>query len=195
MTSFRWQKISGLIEELGKWVIFSSARQLSQWVKKWDIYVSLNLCAREFGNSELVEIVGNALANADNLDPKHLKLEITESEGIKNPDKFIKRIEMLKKLGVEIYIDDFGTGQSSLEYLKSIPAEILKIDKIFVDGIHTSVSDREFLEAMVALVKTRGKQIITEGIGCRGAGRNSEGFGLRKDAGVLFFGAAEGFGV
>ena len=177
---------TGLIEELGKWVIFSSARQLSQWVKKWDIYVSLNLCAREFGNSELVEIVGNALANADNLDPKHLKLEITESEGIKNPDKFIKRIEMLKKLGVEIYIDDFGTGQSSLEYLKSIPAEILKIDKIFVDGIHTSVSDREFLEAMVALVKTRGKQIITEGIGCREQAEIVKALGCERMQGYYF---------
>ncbi|MDC7227220.1 MAG: EAL domain-containing protein [Spirochaetales bacterium] len=157
---------TGLIEEIGKWVIFSASRQLAEWVTQYDIYVSLNLCAREFSNEELVEITKNALQQADNLNPAHLKLEITESEGIRHPEKFIKRIEMLKNMGIEIYIDDFGTGQSSLEYLKNIPADVLKIDKIFIDNIHKNNSDREFLEAMVSLVKTRGKKIITEGISC-----------------------------
>ena len=158
---------TGLIEEIGKWVIFSAARQLAGWVKIRDVYLSLNLCAREFGNTELVEIVKNALCQADNLDPGYLKLEITESEGIKNPEKFIERINILKELGIEIYIDDFGTGQSSLEYLKSIPAEVLKIDKTFVDHIHTNEADKEFLAAMVSLVKTRNKKIIVEGVSCR----------------------------
>lgn len=155
---------TGLIEEIGKWVIFTTARQLSAWTNNHDVYVSLNLCAREFGNSELAEIVNNALVAADNLDPKYLKLEITESEGIKHPEKFIERIQMLQDLGIEIYIDDFGTGQSSLEYLKNIPANVLKVDKIFVDNIHTNAADRDFLTAMVNLVKTRGKKIITEGV-------------------------------
>ena len=155
---------TGLIEEIGKWVIFSACRQLQTWVKKYNIYVSLNLCAREFSNDELVQIVKNALVQAGNLDARHLKLEITESEGIRNPEKFINRIEMLHKMGIEIYIDDFGTGQSSLEYLKNIPADVLKVDKIFIDNIHTTESDREFLNAMVSLVKTRGKKIITEGV-------------------------------
>ena len=177
---------TGLIEEIGKWVIFSTARQLAAWVKKWDIYVSLNLCAREFGNSELIEIVGNALKIAGKLDPRHLKLEITESEGIKNPGKFIERIEMLKKLGVEIFIDDFGTGQSSLEYLKSIPAEILKIDKIFIDDIHTNEDDRAFLEAMVSLVKTRNKKIITEGIGCKEQADIARALGCERMQGYYF---------
>jgi diguanylate cyclase (GGDEF)-like protein/PAS domain S-box-containing protein len=157
---------TGLIEEIGKWVIFSATRQLSKWVKNYNVYLSLNLCAREFGNSELIEIIENALVKADNLDPRHLKLEITESEGIEHPEKFIERIKLLRDIGVEIYIDDFGTGQSSLEYLKSIPADVLKIDKIFIDNIHTSDADRDFLTAMVSLVKTRGKKIISEGISC-----------------------------
>ena len=158
---------TGLIEEIGKWVIFTAARQLSEWVKKYNVYLSLNLCAREFGNNELVQIVKNALSNADNLDARHVKLEITESEAIKHPEKFIERIEILKELGIEIYIDDFGTGQSSLEYLKSIPADVLKIDKIFVDNIHTDKADKAFFAAMVSLVKTRNKKIIVEGVSCR----------------------------
>ncbi len=155
---------TGLIEEIGKWVIFSTARQMSVWAKTYDIYISLNLCAREFSNDQLEQIVKNALRNADHLDPRHIKLEITESEGIKNPEKFIKRIQMLKELGIEIYIDDFGTGQSSLEYLKNIPADVLKVDKIFIDNIDKNKADLEFFAAMVALVKTRGKRIITEGV-------------------------------
>ena len=71
---------------------------------------------------------------------------------------------MLKELGIEIYIDDFGTGQSSLEYLKNIPADVLKVDKIFIDNIDKNKADLEFFAAMVALVKTRGKRIITEGV-------------------------------
>lgn len=177
---------TGLIEEIGKWVIFSAARQLSEWVKEHDVYLSLNLCAREFGNTELVEIVRNALVNADNLNPKHLKLEITESEGIRNPEKFIERIKLLRDLGVEIYIDDFGTGQSSLEYLKSIPAEVLKIDKIFIDNIHTNEADREFLAAMVALVKTRGKKIITEGISCIEQAEIVKSLGCERMQGFFF---------
>ncbi len=155
---------TGLIEEIGKWVIFTAARQLSKWVVNREVYLSLNLCAREFGNAELVEIVENALSNADNLDPKYFKLEITESEGIVNPESFIEQIRILKDLGIEIFIDDFGTGQSSLEYLKTIPADVLKIDRTFINHIHTDEADREFLAGMIAMIKTRKKMIIVEGI-------------------------------
>jgi diguanylate cyclase (GGDEF)-like protein/PAS domain S-box-containing protein len=177
---------TGLIEEIGKWVIFTATRQLASWVKQYDIYVSLNLCAREFGNSELVEIVKNALTNAEDLDPRHLKLEITESEGVRNPESFIERIELLRELGVEIYIDDFGTGQSSLEYLKSIPADVLKIDKIFVDNIHTDNADQAFLSAMVSLVKTREKKIIAEGVGCREQAEIIKSLGCDRMQGYYF---------
>ncbi|MBI9101884.1 MAG: EAL domain-containing protein [Spirochaetales bacterium] len=155
---------TGIIEEIGKWVIFSVARQLAEWTKKWDVYVSLNLCAREFGNNELVAIIQNALSAADSLDPKFFKLEITESEGIKNPQSFIERIRILKNMGIEIYIDDFGTGQSSLEYLKHIPADVLKVDRTFVEHIHHDREDRDFLINIVSLIKSRNKKIIVEGI-------------------------------
>ncbi|MBI9107474.1 MAG: EAL domain-containing protein [Spirochaetales bacterium] len=177
---------TGLIEEIGKWVIFSAARKLSNWGDKYNIYLSLNLCAREFGNTELVEIVRNALAQADKLDAGYLKLEITESEGVKNPMQFIERIELLKELGVEIYIDDFGTGHSSLEYLKSIPAEVLKIDKIFVDNIHTNDADRNFFAAMVSLVKTRDKKIIVEGVSCREQADIVKALGCERMQGYYF---------
>ncbi len=155
---------TGLIEEIGKWVIFTATRQLSEWTKDYDVYVSLNLCAREFANKELSLIINNALESAGNLDPKYLKLEITESEGIKNPKEFINQITQLRSIGIEIFIDDFGTGQSSLEYLKSIPADILKIDRSFIVNIENDPEDLNFLKTIVQMIKSRNKKIVVEGI-------------------------------
>ncbi len=155
---------TGLIEEIGKWVIFTTTRQLQNWTKEYNIYVSLNLCAREFANKQLSSIVKNALESAGNLDPKFLKLEITESEGIKNPKEFIKQITQLRAIGIEIFIDDFGTGQSSLEYLKSIPADVLKIDRSFIINIENDTEDLNFLKTIVQMIKSRNKKIVVEGI-------------------------------
>lgn len=177
---------TGLIDEIGKWVIFAAVRQLSRWNRYWDIYLSLNLCAREFGNQELVEIVKNALGQVENLDPRHLKLEITESEGIEDPVSFIEKINKLKELGVEIYIDDFGTGQSSLEYLKSIPADVLKIDRTFVRDIDSDGEDREFLTSMVSMIRTRNKKIIVEGISTREQAEIVRSLGCDRMQGFYF---------
>jgi len=155
---------TGLIEEIGKWVIFTATRQLGAWTKKFDVYISLNLCAREFANKELSSIIKNALEGAGNLDPQFLKLEITESEGIKNPKEFIRQITQLRSIGIEIFIDDFGTGQSSLEYLKSIPADVLKIDRSFIINIENDEEDLNFLKTIVQMIKSRNKKIVVEGI-------------------------------
>ncbi len=155
---------TGLIEEIGKWVIFTATRQLREWTKNYDIYVSLNLCAREFSNKELSSIIKHALESANKLDPRFLKLEITESEGIRNPEEFIKQISELQSMGIEIFIDDFGTGRSSLEYLKTIPADVLKIDRIFIINIDTDEEDLNFLKSIVQMIKSRNKKIVVEGV-------------------------------
>lgn len=158
---------TGLIEEIGKWVIFTATRQLGEWTKNYDIYISLNLCAREFANKELSSVIKHALSRANNLNPKFLKLEITESEGIKNPEEFINQITQLRSIGIEIFIDDFGTGQSSLEYLKSIPADVLKIDRSFIINIENDTEDLNFLKSIVQMIKSRNKKIVVEGINSR----------------------------
>lgn len=155
---------TGLIEEIGKWVIFTVTRQLQDWTKDFNIYVSLNLCAREFANKELNSIITNALESAGNLDPNFLKLEITESEGITNPKEFIRQITQLRSMGIEIFIDDFGTGQSSLKYLKSIPADVLKIDRSFIVNIENDAEDLNFLKTIIQMIKSRNKKIVAEGI-------------------------------
>lgn len=155
---------TGLIEEIGKWVIFTATRQLREWTKNNDTYVSLNLCAREFSNKELSSIIKHALESANNLNPRFLKLEITESEGIRNPEEFIKQISQLQSIGIEIFIDDFGTGQSSLEYLKTIPADVLKIDRSFIINIDTDEEDLNFLKSIIQMIKSRNKKIVVEGV-------------------------------
>ena len=84
------------------------------------------------------------------------------------PEKTIDRMEKMKELGIQIYIDDFGTGQSSLNYLKRLPAEVLKIDKIFVEEIVENLNELSFLENIIALAKRRGKKVIIEGVSDKG---------------------------
>ncbi len=177
---------TGLIKEIGKWVIFTVTKQLSKWTQEHDIYVSLNLCAREFTDKDLVPVIKKALERADNLHPKHFKLEITESEGIKNPEEFIDRIKMLQKTGIEIFIDDFGTGQSSLEYLKDIPADILKIDRSFIRNIEKSDEDLAFLKSIILMIKSRNKKIIAEGISTSGQAQSLKALGCRCFQGFYF---------
>lgn len=177
---------TGLIEEIGKWVIFTATRQLSKWTKDYNVYVSLNLCAREFANKELSSIINNALESAGNLDPKFLKLEITESEGIKNPKEFINQITQLRSIGIEIFIDDFGTGQSSLEYLKSIPADILKIDRSFIVNIENDPEDLNFLKTIVQMIKSRNKKIVVEGINSKKQAEMLSAMGCDRFQGFYF---------
>jgi len=177
---------TGLIEEIGKWVLFTAAEQLSKWTKKHEIYVSLNLCAREFADPHLLTVVSNALERADNLNPKYLKLEITESEGIKDPEMFISQIKNLQNRGIEIFIDDFGTGQSSLEYLKAIPADVLKIDRSFIKTIDQDDEDLAFLKSILSIVKSRKKKIIAEGIDTKKQAEILKSFDCKRFQGFYF---------
>lgn len=155
---------TGIIEDIGKWALFTATRQIESWARNDDLYVSINLVAPQFENRYLKEIISTALRNAGNLDPKHLKLEITESDGMIDPDTSIQRMKEIMELGVDIYIDDFGTGLSSLNYLKYLPASSLKIDKVFIDEIEGKPNELIFLKTIIELAKTRGKQTIVEGV-------------------------------
>ncbi len=177
---------TGLIGEIGKWVIFTVTRQLREWTRNNNIYVSLNLCAREFSNKDLASIIKHALESAENLDPRFLKLEITESEGIRNPEEFIKQISELQSIGIEIFIDDFGTGQSSLEYLKTIPADVLKIDRSFIINIDNDEEDLNFLKSIVQMIKSRQKKIVVEGVSTKKQAEILRSLGCDRFQGYYF---------
>ncbi|MCP4163953.1 MAG: EAL domain-containing protein [Deltaproteobacteria bacterium] len=155
---------NGLIKSIGKWVIYQTIEQMKKWCQLYNIYISINLTPREFACDELKDILLMALKQAGNIKPNLLKLEITESSGMEHPEITIKKMKDLADAGFDIYIDDFGTGQSSLAYLKDIPAKTLKIDKAFVDDIATDRDSRSYLKLIIDLAKNRKKKIVVEGV-------------------------------
>jgi EAL domain-containing protein (putative c-di-GMP-specific phosphodiesterase class I) len=145
-------------------VLFTVCKQLTHWSSTYGIYISYNMSAKEFTAPDLADVVGKALQNGGSTDPKYLKIEITETACVQNLEESILRMESLSDLGVELFIDDFGTGSSSLTYLKQLPATLLKIDRNFVSGIDTNDSERDFLAHIIRMVKSRGKEVLVEGI-------------------------------
>ena len=168
---------SGLILTIGKWVLFNVCSQLAEWSRTYDIFVSLNMSAREFSSPELKENIRNAMSRSGLNDPNRLKIEITETSCVHMLEESIANMNVLDEIGVHLYIDDFGTGQSSLRYLKKLPARVLKIDREFVEGIEKSEDDRSFLSHIIQIVKSRGKEIVAEGVG------NAEQAGLLVEMG------------
>ena len=153
---------TGLNMEMEKQVIFSAARHLARW-KEYGIYLSINLSARVFESDSLIDSLETALERTG-VKSERLRLEITESEALSSTAKAMNRIKELVERGFKVYIDDFGTGQSSLRYLKDLQASVLKIDKAFVDGIDTNEENRRFLEHMIDLVKDRQRHTVIEGV-------------------------------
>ena len=153
---------TGLNMEMEKQVIFSAARHLARW-KEYDIYLSINLSARVFESDSLLDLLETALEHAG-VSSERLKLEITESEALSSTARAKNRIRDLVDRGFGVYIDDFGTGQSSLQYLKDLQAAVLKIDKAFVDGIEGDEEDRRFLGHIIDLVKDRRRYTVIEGV-------------------------------
>lgn len=177
---------TGIISAISKWVLFKTARQIKEWSDKYGIYTSVNLTAREYGNPDLPVILASALKQAKKLSPRFLHLEITESETMENPENSIKQMQAIREMGFEIFMDDFGTGHSSLSYLKNIPADTLKLDKSFVDNITTDKDSRDFLELITHLARNRKKSLIVEGVETEEQLKILLDAGCRRFQGYLF---------
>ncbi len=155
---------SRLITAIDKWAFFQTVRLLAELLKEFDLFLTMNLSAQELGDEDLPEIVENALSQFPEIEPHRLKLELTERGSMADPEASLARMERLRELGSHIWIDDFGTGQSSLSYLKELPASTLKIDRSLVHGIDESENDRRYLAGIVETIKARGKSIVAEGV-------------------------------
>jgi EAL domain-containing protein (putative c-di-GMP-specific phosphodiesterase class I) len=153
-----------LIGAIDRWALFEVCRQLASWSDIDDFFVSINISARDLLDEYLVEVVRLALESAGRVDPSRLKLELTERISMDDPDTSIRTMQTLIELGIDVWIDDFGTGQSSLSYLKHLPARVLKIDKVFIDQIADNDEDREYLSSIARAIRSRGKRIVIEGV-------------------------------
>ena len=158
-------EMSGLIVPIGTWVLQTACKQAKLWQKRsdTDLYVAVNLSARQFQQPNLVDEVA-AILEQTNLKPELLELEITESNAMQNAEKTIYTLRELKALGVRIAMDDFGTGYSSLSYLKRFPIDTLKLDRSFVLDVTTDKSDAAIVSAVIAMAHSLDLHVVAEGV-------------------------------
>jgi len=155
---------SGNIAMIGKWVLFQVCRDIRRFGDALgERYISVNLTTAEFSRPTLVDEI-RELLETERIRPASLKLEITESQSMKDVDQVIRKIEDLSDIGIDVLIDDFGTGYSSLAYLKRLPAKTIKVDKAFVDHIAESDEELEFIRGVMTMIESKKKNVLLEGV-------------------------------
>jgi EAL domain-containing protein (putative c-di-GMP-specific phosphodiesterase class I) len=158
---------SGLLTEIGDWVIRESARQLARWRQVHGaeaLFVSVNVSALHLNSNALPARVRRALAETG-LSADALCIELSESTLMDNPAEGVGLVIRLKELGVRLAIDDFGNGYASLAYLKQFPVDYVKIDRSFVDGLtSTSPTDATLVAAICSMAQALDAVSIAEGV-------------------------------
>ena len=158
---------TGLIEPMGKWVLQQSLKDLKKWHSLGHkLHVAVNVSSRQCNqNSQepINKVISKALLG-NNLEPRYLKVEITESLLMDDSQETIDTLQDIRDLGVAIHMDDFGTGYSSLSYLKRFPIDVLKIDRSFISGALVDPSDASLVEAVVMIGHSLNLKLVGEGI-------------------------------
>lgn len=156
---------SGLILQIGEWVLRSACKQLQAWLAQgYEVpRLAINLSTKQFTQKSLVDTITLILAE-NGTAPHHIGFEITESMLVHNIDDVVKTLTQLSEMGLEISIDDFGTGYSSLSYLKRFPINKLKIDKSFVDDIATHPDDAAIVIAIISMAHGLSMRVVCEGV-------------------------------
>ncbi|MGH1370459.1 MAG: EAL domain-containing protein [Cellvibrionaceae bacterium] len=156
---------TGLIVPLGSWIIDEACRQLREWLDAGarSVRVAINISPRQLQSYDLSSQVEQALKKYE-LSPENLELEVTESMIMENIELTQKQLSSLQELGVTVAIDDFGTGHSSLSYLKSLPLDILKIDRAFIMDITQENNDQEIVSAIIAMAHKLKLKVVAEGV-------------------------------
>ena len=156
---------SGLIVDIGQWVLEEACRQMRAWhsAGATGLTIAVNLSPVQFRRGNLEELITRALANSG-LDPACLELEVTESTLVQDTDKFIQTLQRLKSLGIRISIDDFGTGYSNLSYLQRFSVDTLKVDQSFVKTLTTNPQNQTLVTAIIQMAKGLNLTTIAEGI-------------------------------
>ena len=155
---------TGLIVEVGKWVLEEACRQGASWREAGhSIGVAVNVSGRQLDGDEFVTDVRNALAESG-LDAPALTLEITETTLMRNVEETARRLVAIRELGVRIAIDDFGTGYSSLAHLQQFPVDALKVDRSFISRLTQSSEGEAVIHTLVQLGKALSIETLAEGI-------------------------------
>jgi EAL domain-containing protein (putative c-di-GMP-specific phosphodiesterase class I) len=174
---------NGLILPIGDWGLGQACRQLQKWQRNrpWmdNIRVCVNLSARQFSRSGLVDHIESLLRQTD-LSGYHLGLEMTESSLTPSMGTAVDVLTSLSRLGVSLHMDDFGTGYSSLSQLHQFPFDVLKIDRSFVQRMSKGEQPLQIVQTIIELARVLGMDVVAEGI------ETEEQLALLKDMGCRF---------
>ncbi|MGB5397172.1 MAG: EAL domain-containing protein [Gammaproteobacteria bacterium] len=156
---------SGLIVEVGHWVLKSALAELSRWQNAGlpNVRMSINMCARQLAENNIVSIIKRTLTDYS-LPPDSLEIEITENTIMDDMDSIVRKLKELSEFGVTIAIDDFGTGYSSLSYLHRLPIQTLKIDRTFLKESRFNKGDNTIVNTIVAMAKGLQLNVVAEGV-------------------------------
>lgn len=156
---------TGLILEIGEWALREACRACKAWQVAGlkPIAVAVNLSPKQFQHQDIAGLVKTVLKETG-LDAKWLELEVTETAVMDNVSSGIEKLNDIKAMGIHLAMDDFGTGYTSISYLKQLPISILKIDQSFIKGIPNSKDDIAITGAIIALAHNLGMQVVAEGV-------------------------------
>ncbi|CAG9621205.1 EAL domain-containing protein [Sutcliffiella rhizosphaerae] len=154
---------AGLIASIGEWVLYEACRQNAILHSQGlSTIVSVNLSTKQFYQEDLVEVITSAL-KMNGLDPRFLEIEITESMTV-DLSKATAILHKLREMGIQISIDDFGTGFSSLNYIKNFPVNTLKIDQSFIRDLHNNLYDKTIVKTIISMAHHLNLKVVAEGI-------------------------------
>ena len=180
---------SGLIVQVGAWAVGEACRRLRDWDRRNGgpsaFGLAVNLSARELTHPDVVPTVLTAVRRAA-LDPSRLTIEVTESTAMADRDTGFRALRELSDAGIRIAIDDFGTGYASLDHLREMPADILKIDRSFVAGMAANSPDSALVAAAIAMGRALEMEVIAEGIETREQVADLRELGCPLGQGYLF---------
>ncbi|WP_129528662.1 putative bifunctional diguanylate cyclase/phosphodiesterase [Achromobacter agilis] len=173
---------SGLIVPLGAWILERACTQAAQWPAAWRVHV--NLSVKQMNEDGLVDLVSNVLAAAS-LAPRKLVLEITESIFILHYEQHVKVLNALRATGIGVALDDFGCGYSSLNHLRSLPIDWVKIDRSFISALESDAGSREVVSALFGLCQAMHLPVVAEGVETEGQREILKSLGCRVMQGFL----------
>jgi diguanylate cyclase (GGDEF)-like protein/PAS domain S-box-containing protein len=177
---------TGLILEIDHRVLFEACQQIQTWNEKYnrDFTISVNFSGKHISDPNLLPAIKKVIARTK-LKPQNLKIEITERSIVAQNQITSSAFKKIQNLGIQMQIDDFGIGYSSLGYLNSLPINALKIDQSFIGGICSGSSHRDIVEAIILLTKRFNVEVIAEGIETKEQLRELQNLGCQIGQGFL----------
>ncbi|GAA0709078.1 EAL domain-containing protein [Dokdonella soli] len=156
---------SGLIISIGEWILRAACHDARRWQLRYGLplRIGVNLSPLQLRQPSLVQVVA-AVVRETGIDPHLLDLEVTESISVKSIPNLLETLHALRDLGCSISIDDFGTGQSSLDYIKRFPADHIKIDQAFVRNIGVDPDDEAIVQATISMAHNLNRKVVAEGV-------------------------------